>query len=63
MEETYIRLKEIIKATEINYKWISKATNISVRTIKRWMKGSHQPHPVLFLELKKVVDRLFDLTF
>jgi len=63
MEETYERLKEIIKKTDITYKWLKKETGISERTIRRWMKGKHKPHPVLFLELKKVVDRLYDLTF
>ena len=63
MEETLERLKEIIKKTDITYKWLKKETGISEKTIRRWMKGKHRPHPVLFLELKKVVDRLYDLTF
>ena len=61
MEATYIRLKEIISKTDINWKWIEKETGISKRTIYRWMKGTTQPHPVLFLTLKKVVDRLHNL--
>jgi len=63
MEEVYKRLKEIIKKTDITWKWIEKETGISKRTIYRWMRGTHKPHPVLFSELKKVVDRLYDMTF
>ena len=61
MEETYERLKRIIKQTEITWKWIVRETGISKRTIFRWMEGKHQPHPVLFLQLKKVVDRLYEI--
>ena len=61
LEETYKRLKEIIKRTDINWKWIERETGISARTINRWMKGTHQPHPVLFFQLKKVVDRLHEI--
>lgn len=64
MEETYIKLKEVMAKThDINWKWIERETGISKRTIYRWIKGQHKPHPVLFLNLKKVVDRLYDLTF
>ena len=63
LEEVYDKLKEIIKNTDINWKWIEKETGITKRTIYRWMNGQHQPHPVLFLQLKKVVDRLYDLTY
>lgn len=63
MEETYKRLKEILKKTEITYEWISKEIGVSERTIRRWVNGTNQPHPVFFSELKKVVDRLYDITF
>ena len=63
LEETYRKLKEILKKTDITLKWVEKETGISVRTIQRWMEGKHQPHPVLYLQLKKVVDRLYDLTY
>ena len=63
LEEVYDKLKEIIKNTDINWKWIEKETGVTKRTIYRWMEGKHQPHPVLFLQLKKVVDRLYDLTY
>jgi len=63
LEETYTKLKEIIKKTDITWKWIVIETGISKRTIYRWMGGEHKPHPVLFLKLKEVVDRLYDLSF
>ena len=63
LEETYRKLREIIKNTDITWKWIVKETGISKRTIQRWMKGKNQPHPVLYLQLKTVVDRLYDLTY
>ena len=63
LEEVYKRLREIIKKTDITWEWIEKETGISRRTINRWMKNKNQPHPILFSELKKVVDRLYDLTF
>lgn len=62
LEETYKRLIKIINRTEITYEWISRETGISIRTIKRWIKGKHQPHPVLYLRLKEVVDRLYEIT-
>ena len=61
LEETYKKLKKIIKHTDVNWAWIEKATGISKRTIYRWMKGEHEPHPVLYLKLKEVVDRLCEL--
>ena len=63
MEETYNKLKKIIKKSDITYKWIERETGISERTIRRWIAEEHQPHPILFLRLKEVVDRLYDLTF
>ena len=64
LEETFKRLKDIMTKThDINWKWIEKETNISARTINRWMKEEHKPHPVLFSKLKIVVDRLYDLTY
>lgn len=64
MEETYQRLKKIIKATRIErtritYKWIAKEIGVSERTVRRWVEGVNEPHPVFFLELKKVVDKLY----
>ena len=64
MDETFVKLKKIMKKThDIDWKWIVKETGISKRTLYRWMKGEHKPHPVLFLKLKEVVDKLYDLTF
>ena len=63
MEDTLEKLKEIMRKTDITYKWLKKETGISEKTIRRWLKGEHKPNPVLFSELKKVVDRLYDLTF
>ena len=59
LEETFQRLIKIIEKTDITWKWIEKETGISSRTIRRWIKGTHKPHPVLYLELKKIVDRLY----
>lgn len=64
LEEVYRKLKKIISQNnDITWSWIEKETGISARTIHRWMEGKHQPHPVLFQNLKRVVDRLYDLTF
>ena len=62
LEETYRRLKEIKKKTGITYKWVAKEVGVSERSIKRWIDGVNQPHPRLFLELEKVVNRLYEIT-
>jgi len=63
MNETFVKLKQILKKTEITYKWLEREIGVSERTIRRWVHGDNQPHPILFSKLKKVVDRLYDITF
>ena len=63
LEEMYEKLKKIMNQNnDITWEWIEKETGISARTIRRWMNGKHRPHPVLFMNLKKVVERLYALT-
>ena len=62
LEETYRKLKEIKKRTGITYKWIAREVGVSERSIRRWTDGVNQPHPRLFLELEKVVNRLYEIT-
>jgi len=64
MQETYNKLKKIMNKThDINYDWVAREVGVSKRSIQRWVAGETQPHPVFYMKLKEIVERLYDLTF
>jgi len=58
LEDLLNQVIKIKKKTGFKMKDIAKEAGISERTIRRWIRGTHKPHPLHFKSLEKVVERI-----
>ena len=56
MEDLYKQLEEIKKKTDFTIKDIAKRAGISERTIRRWIKGTHKPHPLHWKAFEEAIE-------
>ena len=52
------QLEEIKKKTGLPIKDIAKQAKISPRTIRRWRKGIHEPHPLHWEAFEKAIEQI-----